>query len=210
MAKCAMPSKRSCSSKGVKVRDHRQCHLLASDYLFHVPQAPLPIGFSLLPQFGQQEPVRKIYETLWREFARGPQMVEQLVHLDPKYPDQDGTFPMYLKETLFEFVRSFGFTSRPSRFDSIFLFQSLVDAQLFKEEYARPHILVCKVQAARLTGLDMRLSGPLATDPLAPIGQQAKELIGRAIRYWQGATTSEPCIEVLATGGVVTVAEILR
>jgi len=186
--------------------------LLTSDYLFHVPHEPLPVGLPLLPRFGQG-PARKGYEILWREFARGPQAVEQFVHNFAAAANQlgeDAIFPMFLKETLFEFVRSFRFTSRPSRFDSVFLFQSLVDAELFKEEYARPHILVCKVQAARLMGLDMRLSGPLATDPLAPIKQQTEELVGRAFRYWRGETTSEPCIEVLATGGVVTVAEILR
>ena len=179
--------------------------------LYHVSYKPLQIGQPINPLFGRLGNAPDTYELVRSAFSEGRKTLKALLLADVLNTpcNQDPRLPMYLKETIFELVRSARFDSRPSRFESVFLFHTSQDAIQFQRSQNRQHLVLCESQGATLIGLDMGLSGPM-TDPLAPIDEQLTGLIDRATRYWQGRMADEPRIEILATGGQVIVKEVVR
>ena len=158
--------------------------------------------------FGRDSADPWVYEALqsaWDEGgATGRAIIKALLLED--HINQRTALTMYLKEFVLETVRIAHFSHRPSRFESVFLFNRLNDAIEFKTREQRFSLFRCEVNEGRLLALDMRLSGPMV-HPLELIEKQLEELTERAPRYWNGDVTDHPAFEVLAVDATVVPVE---
>lgn len=103
-------------------------------------------------------------------------------------------------ELMFEYVRRSQFPSCPSRFQSLFAFGTLKDAERFKKEYGSPNSLIWEVEADKAFKADMKLL-TLAGSLLV--------LSYNAHRYWNGVPSGDkPCWEFLLVPPVKVIRQI--
>lgn len=91
-------------------------------------------------------------------------------------------------ELVFELVRKASFPSMPSRFQSVFAFETLSEAQNFKANNSKYPSLIYLVEGQRSVKLDMSL---------LKIGFNAAVGILLAEKYWSGQQSEIPEWEVL-------------
>lgn len=101
-------------------------------------------------------------------------------------------------EMIFEFVRAQRFPERPSRFQSIFGFESRADVEAFLEDFGDPPYTVWEVRADRGFRADMNLVDAV----------DLAHGLHRADHYWRGETfLDDPLWEVLLEPPVEVVRE---
>ncbi|MCG2572348.1 DUF2441 domain-containing protein [Acinetobacter sp. ME22] len=101
---------------------------------------------------------------------------KQLVHISP------------MIEAIFEQVRRADFPTLPSRFTSMFAWQSKNDAHTFKNNYRSPNANIFEVESEEYFLGDMSL---------LTIGGQVMNTFELAYKYWNGDRSDKPSIEVL-------------
>lgn len=91
-------------------------------------------------------------------------------------------------ELVFEMTRIARFSDRPSRFQSVFGFETLRDAEYFVDEFADSPCTIWRVTAERSFSGDMRLVD----------AEDYADGVRRARHYWRGETfLDDPLWEVL-------------
>lgn len=100
--------------------------------------------------------------------------------LDLYDDDSDALWDVSI-ELLFELVRTAQFPERPSRFQSVFAFRALRDAERFVEKYVDPPFTVWRVTADESFTADMRL---VHAEDYAHGAERART-------YWRGSTHLE-------------------
>ncbi len=119
--------------------------------------------------------------------------------------------PVLVIEVVFEDVRLAEFAGRPSRWDSVHLFELEADAVEFALKYPpRPYIYEVSVSDAELVlRADQILVNEGANtqaDPLTEINQMRD----RARKYWSGHLTRNSFIEVLVPAGQASLGRLVR
>jgi len=104
---------------------------------------------------------------------------------------------MPIIEKTFELVRRISFPERPSRFESLFGWQTLEEAQNFKEKLGEPNNKIYKVSTSSFFKADMNL---LYAPTIAGT-------ILLAEKYWQGNAGQNPCWEILMSAPIKIIEE---
>jgi hypothetical protein len=85
-------------------------------------------------------------------------------------------------ELLFEYVRRAHFPERPSRFESVFAFDTLSNAQRFRDEFGTPDAVIWEIQAERMFRADMNY--------LRFVDHSTLRDSYYAHRYWSGESST--------------------
>lgn len=102
-------------------------------------------------------------------------------------------------ELLFEYVRRSRYPKRLSRFQSVFAWETLEDAERFRSEAGSAADSIWEVEGADHFRTDMRL---------LTMGGSNLQLSWNANQYWAGAPSSDPTWEVLLSPPVRVVRKV--
>lgn len=91
-------------------------------------------------------------------------------------------------DLLFEYVRRSNYRACPSRFQSIFGFDSIEQANQFRNKYGKPNDLIWEIESNNAFKADMNL---------LTLGTSLLVLSYNAHRYWQGIQSDDPFWEYL-------------
>jgi len=178
--------------------------------LYHTSNVPLEPGTVLESRFGTDEVARRVYQIVFSALREGEWGMKSLLLADALSAARqkgDGLLPMFLKEAVFEAVRTSEFADSPPRLGGCFLCPTIDDARKWQKHVGdRPHVHVCQVVGGRRGRFDLTLARQ--TDSLEPIRLQIQDLTNRARQYWKGDADSDPIWEIV-TDGKVTITELL-
>jgi hypothetical protein len=117
------------------------------------------------------------------------------------YESNDRFLPCTLTiEMVFELVRRSGYPHLPSRFQSLFAFETLQEAQKFQTEYSKSESKIYLIEADNYSKHDMSL---------LTIGFNSIIGITLGEKYWNGGQSEHPVWEVLLKLPVTIINEVV-
>ena len=192
------------------------------EYVYHVTNAGIPIGTNLQPDYQANKPKISVF---FRALCQGTgvfcaslaaaQYTDAMLNISKGSPNAS----KWATEGLFDFVRVLNYHDKPPRFNCIYAFRGIEEAEQFITENrisAESGIYKCSISGCNMFESDMSIFTDVnlrinesQINPYKTLQTQLSEIIEIVKTYWQIPKTIKVS-EILLSGGTVRVIDRIK